>query len=148
MGIRLTNEPYFEKKEHTYYCGITDDKGNVFLGIAQCHPEDQDLESEKVGYTIASHRALIRALKHYRKNEIRPTLNAFEHLYNSMRQSKYFDYKSYEAKRVYKTIKNYKADLEEFSTMIKEAEDTLKQYLSDKEEFRKKIRAIRAKDEN
>lgn len=148
MGIRITKEPYFKKQDHNYLCGIVDDIGNIFIGEAKCHPDDQDLESELVGYTIASKRAILRALKHHVKNELRPTLKAFYHLYDSMRQSKHFNYKSYEAKRIYRTINDIEEEINAFKEVIETTEEELKEYIIAKDNLRTKIRGMRIKDEN
>lgn len=148
MGIRIVKEPYFEKQDHAYLCGIVDDIGNIFIGEAKCHPDDQDLESELVGYSIASKRAVLRILKHHVKNELRPTLKTFNHLYDSMRQSKHFNYKSYEAKRIYRTIKDIEEEINTFKEMIKNTEEELKEYIISKDNLRTKIREMRAEDEN
>lgn len=148
MGIRIVKEPYFEKQDHTYLCGIVDDIGNIFIGEAKCHPDDQDLESELVGYLIASKRAVLRILKHHVKNELKPTLKTFNHLYDSMRQSKHFNYKSYEAKRIYRTIKDIEEEINTFKEMIKNTEEELKEYIISKDNLRTKIREMRAEDEN
>ena len=148
MGLKLSSEPCFEKDGHTYYCGLTDDKRNLYIGKARCHPDDVDFESEKVGFTIASRRALMKAIKHYIKNEIKPKLKAFKNLYTSMQTSTHFNYKSYEAKRLYKEIKNIEAELEAFNEMLLFTEEELTTYLTDKELFLKKIKKIRDKGEN
>lgn len=148
MGIRIVKEPYFEKQDHTYLCGIVDDIGNIFIGEAKCHPDDQDLESELVGYSIASKRAVLRILKHHVKNELKSTLKTFNHLYDSMRQSKHFNYKSYEAKRIYRTIKDIEEEIDTFKEMIKNTEEELKEYIISKDNLRTKIREMRAEDEN
>ena len=38
--------------------------GLSFMGYSQCHPQDNDFASARVGYNIALSRARISALKH------------------------------------------------------------------------------------
>jgi hypothetical protein len=47
-------------------------KGKEFIGIANCHPDDTDFESERVGMTIAEARANIKVLCFMRDCEIKP----------------------------------------------------------------------------
>lgn len=148
MGLSVSRDPYFAQENHTYYCCIQDNKGNMFVGKARCHPDDQEFESEKIGYTIAMRRSIVKVLKHYIKNEIKPKLKAFQDLYKSMQTSSHFNYKSYEARRIYKEMKNIEADLETFQEMILTVEEDLKQYLESKELFHKKIRDMRQKGKN
>ena len=148
MGLRVSTEPYFEKKDHIYYCGIQDEKGNTFVGRARCHPDDQEFESEKIGYTIASRRALIRAIKHHIKNELGPKFKAFKNLYTSMQTSSHFNYKSYEAKRIYKEMMNIEMEIKVFQEMILAIETELKDYISSKDIFHKKIKNLRNQVKN
>lgn len=142
------SEPLFLNEEHTYYCTISDDKGNTFIGKAKCHLQDQEFESEKVGYMIASHRAIIKALKFRINNHLRPTLKVFNSLLDSMKQSKHFNKKSYEAKRIFRTINNLELEIQALKEMIREIEEELKHFLEEKDKFRTRIKALRNKGKN
>ena len=84
----MKNEPIFTWDEDKLMasCIITD-KNQTFIGIAQCHPEDSDMASEKTGCEIAFRRAKINALRYFR-DELIITLKAYNQLYYSMNQSK------------------------------------------------------------
>ena len=56
--------------------------GYDFVGRADCHPDDEDFESERVGLTIAESRANIKVLRHIRNCEIKPQLKILKHLFN------------------------------------------------------------------
>ena len=142
--MRLS-EPLFLNEEHTYYCTISDDRGNTFIGKAKCHPHDQEFESEKVGYVIASQRAIIKALKFEINNHLKPTLKVFNSLLDSMKQSKHFNKKSYETKRIFRTINNLELEIQTFKEMISKIEEELKQFLEEKDKFRASIRTLRNK---
>ena len=73
-------------------------KYGLFVGKAKCHPDDFDMKSEKVGCEIAYSRAAIKSLKYERECIIKPSLKSLKQLYYSMKHSKKFNPKSYEAK--------------------------------------------------
>lgn len=77
-------------------------KYGVFGGTASCHPDDKDMMSEKVGCEIAYSRAAINSLKYERDCIIKPSLKALRQLYFSMKHSKKFNPKSYEAKMLWR----------------------------------------------
>ena len=79
-------------------CCIIIYNGFEFVGEAQCHPDDMDMESERTGLCIAEARAMIKVMRFKRDYEIAPQLKILNHLYSNMSTSKYFNPKSYEAK--------------------------------------------------
>ena len=94
---------------------------NDFLqgfGIAQCADEDRDVISEKTGMQIAEYRAQINLLQNYKNRELWPGLKALEHLKGTMENSKKFNPKSYEAKRLDKEIKHYKEGIEDINIAV------------------------------
>ena len=82
-----------ETKEAT--CTLYLNNGLSFVGKAKCHPDDEDMVTEKVGCEIALRRATILLLKS-RKIELQGGYNALHQLYYSMKHSKKFNPKSYE----------------------------------------------------
>lgn len=128
------------------FCDI-EYKGLTFCGMAHCHPDDKDMQSRLTGKTIAEFRATVKYLKFIRDFEITPQLKSLNQLYYSMNHSKYFDPKSYEAKMLYRQIKNLKEDLEAIKEEIQCQKDSLKTYLETKETDHAKIRAHKAKKE-
>ena len=118
-------------------------KYGIFEGIAKCHPDDFDMESEKVGCEIAYCRATIEALKHERDNIIKPSLNALKQLYYSMKHSKKFNPKSYENKMLWGQIQNWSFDLATINKMINTERTMLKNYIETKDNLYHNIRAQR-----
>ena len=138
------SEPYYEwnEKEGIATCLLCD--GNeVFLGVAKCHPDDIDFQSEKTGMFIAESRAEIKALQHYKNNILKPGLNALKQLYYSINHSKQYNRKSYEAKMLYRQIKMKETDIEEVQRIINERKANLKQYIDDKDAFYKSVQKYR-----
>ena len=120
-------------------------------GTAECHPEDQDVKSKLTGETIAEYRALIKYIKFVRDYELRPQLQALNHLYHCMKNSKHFNKKSYEAKSLFRQIHLLEKDIEEIQGIIKTTEIDLQNYITKKEKDHKVIRekiAERQLDEN
>lgn len=148
----MKNEPQFLKCDdtHEYYCILTEKAmgGRQFVGKATCHPDDYDLESEKVGFSIALQRAAIKALKWYKNVTLTEQYKAIKQYYNSIKQSKHFDPKGYEAKMLYRAINRYESDIQMVKDTIIDSELTLREYLQAKEIFRDKIRESRAEGEN
>ena len=122
-------------------------KNHEFTGIANCHPDDQDMMSKLTGQTIAEYRATLQYLRFIRDCELQPQLKALKQLYYSINHSKYFDPKSYEAKMLYRQIKNLKEDLEAVKEELQYQKDSLKAYLETKETDHTKIRAHKTKKE-
>lgn len=85
-------------------CILTDEKGRTFIGEATCHPNDEDMMSERTGCELAFRRAKLQYLRTVRDAEIKPALAALEHLYASMVHSTNFEAKSYEARTIRKHI--------------------------------------------
>ena len=141
-----------DPNNHMYICDLVDEHGNHFYGDSRCHPEDRDFESETIGYTIAEYRANIKAIRHHYKNEIIPTLKAFYHLWDSMNQSKHFNPRSYEARRIRRTIKILEADLEVYKDIEKGLKEFVKAYVQGKDDYhaavRRKRNQIRSESNN
>ena len=112
----------------------------VFEGVAKCHPDDFDMESEKVGCEIAYSRATINSLIHARDNVIKPSLKALKQLYYSMKHSKKFNKKSYEAKMLWSQIRNWEIDLATICNMITTERKMLSDYIHTKEALYQNIR--------
>lgn len=140
------NTMYSWDEENKVATVILKDKDNVFIGIAQCHPDDLDMCNEKTGTEIAYQRVLIKYYTHLRDNEIKPALKALLQLQNEMKYSKKHDENSYEARSLRKAIYRKKVDLDTIKDLLDESKVRLKTYLSDKDAFYKKIRANREKD--
>ena len=114
-----------------------------FIGIALCHPDDEDFKSSWTGTAISEFRAYIAYLKHVRDNELRPHLKCLCQLYYSMNRSKKFNPRGYEAKTLYRAIKRTEKDLKAVQQEIENIKNDLKNYIDNKEELFIKIRARR-----
>jgi len=123
-------------------------KNYEFTGVANCHPDDQDMMSKLTGQVIAEMRATIKYLSFVRDCELRPQLKSLYQLYYSMNHSKYFDPKSYEAKMLYKQINILKEDLANTKIEINNIRKSLREYINQKEKDHKKIREYKQLAEN
>lgn len=141
----MKNEPIFTWDESTGTAScILSDGEKIFTGFANCHPEDNDMCSEKTGCEIALRRAKINALKDYR-NEVKVRLSALNQLYYSMNRSKYFNKKSYENKMLQRQIRLTNFDLDTAKEMIANEQQSLKSYIDEKDKFYNKTRLRRKK---
>lgn len=120
-------------------------KGQIICGEAVCHPDDRDVASQYTGYAIAGHRALIKCLRFVRDFELKPQLKSLNQLYYSMKNSKHFNPKSYEAIMLYKQIHHLEKSLQEVAEEIEAQKAYIKEYIKKKENDFIKIRAIYAK---
>lgn len=143
----MKHEPQFDWDEEAKIatCILTYGE-NVFVGTAQCHPEDYDMCNSKTGLKIAHTRATIKYYVHIRDYEIKPALKALNKLYSEMKYSKKFDEASYEAKSLKKHIYRTKVDLATIQELIENTKNNLNTYISDKESFYKRIRSNRKND--
>lgn len=117
-------------------------KNYEFTGVANCHPDDQDMMSKLTGQTIAEMRATLKYLSFVRDCELQPQLKALKQLYYSMNYSKYFNPKSYEAKMLYRQINILKEDLTNIKIEIANIKTSLKEYIERKEKDHQKIREL------
>ena len=115
----------------------------VFTGEAECHPDDRDMISEKVGCEIAYTRATIDALVFERDNRIKPSLASLKQLYYSMNRSKQFNPKSYENKMLRRQIQNWEMDLKNINSIIRSQRQYLTDYINTKESLYQTLRKHR-----
>ena len=141
----MKHEPIFswDEEQGLASCILTDGK-QVYTGIAQCHPEDVDMMSEKTGCEIAFKRAKIEALRALR-DELKIRLSTLKQLYHSMNISHRFNEKSYENKMLQRQIRSINFDLTTTKEIIASEEQNLREYLKNKDEFYVKIRKMRKK---
>ena len=119
------------------------DKNEVFVGIAQCHPDDEEFMSEKTGLIIAETRAQLDALRHLKNHVLKPELAALEHFYYTINKSKHYNKKSYEAKMLWRQMKIKKGEIAETQNAIIEIKKNLKQFIDDKDNFYKSVKKNR-----
>ena len=115
----------------------------VFTGEAECHPDDRDMMSEKVGCEIAYTRAVIDALVFERDNRIKPSLASLKQLYYSMKHSKKFNPKSYENRMLRRQIQNWELDLHNINSIIRDQRLYLTDYIKTKETLYQSVRKNR-----
>lgn len=136
-------QPIFDwnKDTGTALCVLTNGE-YFYTGTAKCHPDDNDMMSQKVGFEIAFRRATVEAFKGYKK-ELKTKLSALNQLYYSINQSKDFNEKSYENKMLQRQIRLINFDLETTKEIIAEENKRLKEYIAEKDIFYNAIRKNR-----
>ena len=141
----MKNEPSFEWNEELKMasCFLKDGQ-EVFVGFAQCHPEDMDMVTEKVGCEIAFYRAKIKFYQSLKK-DLKTALYALNQLYYSMKHSKQFNENSYENHMLQRQIAIHETDLKTIKNLIKIEKEALYKYIDEKDKFYKKIRSNRKK---
>ena len=102
----------------------------VGFGVAQCHPDDEDVKSERTGGVISEYKAEISLLKRIIANELKPELAGLLHLQGTMAISKKYNPNSYEAKRLTKEIKNLKREIADTKNMIEVISKDLREYIT------------------
>ena len=108
------------------------------IGIAKCHPHDYPYISKLTGGIIAEYRAEIDLLKKINNYEIKPGIAALKHVYCTMRHSKRYNEKSYEAIRLKKELAHLMDELEENKKAIQDIHNNLNKYLEDKDKLHKR----------
>lgn len=115
-------------------------KGQEFTGHTRCLPEDEDFWSENVGCFIAETRAIIKQLKHAKK-QLMPGLKALEDFEKTLKCCKNYDPDSFEAKRLRKEIYLQKRKINEINSAIKDEQDYLTQYIKGKDKLYNRLRS-------
>lgn len=121
-------------------------KNYTFSGEAQCHPQDHP--NEFIGMQLANTRAFIKYFRFIRDNEIKPGLAALKQLYYSMKHSKNFNPKSYEAKMLYRQIRIKEDDLAEIKESIIDAQKQEKDIIRCADIMYKKINKLKKDQDN
>ena len=98
-------------------------RDQVFEGDALCHKDDIKYKSRTVGESLAQYRATRYYLAWVRDNEVLPQLKALNQLYYSMKYSTQFNPKSYEAKMLFRQIRQKKEDIEGIRQLITDLRD-------------------------
>lgn len=119
-------------------------KNTEFVGEAQCHPDDNDMQSERVGCYIAEMRAAIKYLQHIKNNELRPKLEVLQHLESVYTVSPHCDNESYELIILRRQIRFVLRELATAQNEIAMVKQNLKEYIDLKDKLYQKIR----KDKN
>lgn len=114
--------------------------GQVFIGTAKCHPEDNDFENARVGLTIAESRANIQVLRYIRECELRPQLKILNHLYANIKTSKYYNPTSYETRMLRSQIRALEKELATLNNEIADEQKFIKDYIDGKDKLYKRLR--------
>ena len=140
------NKPIFEfdKKSGLSSCIIVTKQSKTFVGTAQCHPEDMDMNSQFTGIAIAEMRAQIYALKDIRDNELIPELRALKQLHGSMKHSSKFNPKSYENIMLQRQIRQKESAIADVRELIGLRQEELRRFIYEKEKCYQGIRKHRA----
>ena len=117
-------------------------RDQVYMGMAQCHPDDMDMVSEKTGNNIAYHRAVIDMLRAER-DRLKIEAKALKEYYFALDHSPRFNRKSFEAKTLYRQIQMKDDDLANINDLIKATYHYIDQYINGKDEFYQKVRKQR-----
>lgn len=139
----MNNKPkfYWDEASHTATCVLTDGE-KKYEGIAICHPDDYDMESEKTGCEIAFKRAKISALRGYR-DELKIRLKTLNQFYSTINQSKRFNENAYENKMLRRQTRLINFDLDTINEMIDSEYKSLLAYTHEKNDFYNKVRQQR-----
>lgn len=121
---------------------ITDELGRTYCGNAFVHPDDLDMANEKTGLSIAFSRAQIK-LFNAKRQDAKQRLKGFKQLYYTMKDSKHYNPKSYEARMLNRSIKRTQEEIDVFEAMITTTRQNISEYINKKEEFYKAIRKSR-----
>lgn len=142
----MRKEPYFEWNEDTGMttCIFEDNQGRIFVGTANCHPDDEDMKSRRTGEEIAFRRARIELMRTMR-DEVKIELHALNQLYYSMNLSKQFNPKSYENRMLQRQIRMKTFDLDTIKEMLTTEKQSLKKLIQEKDDFYNQIRNHRNK---
>lgn len=136
----MTKNITYEYNEGSAKC-IINYNGLDFIGMAKCHPEDEDMESERVGMTIAETRASVKVISFIRDYEVKPQLKILNHLYANMRRSKYYNPNSYEAKMLRSQIRVIEKELATINNQIADERKFVKDYIDGKDKLYQRLRA-------
>ena len=129
----------FYTENDVYYCDLTYND-LTFTGEARCHPDDQDVKSERTGYFIAETRVNIEKLRWCRDYEVMPMVKHYRHFYDCLSHSSKFNPDSYETKRIKWELKKWENALTEIREEIKNEREYLTKYISEKDKLYQKIR--------
>ena len=117
-----------------------------FFGYATCANDDMDMVSKKTGEEIAIQRAKIAVLQ-YEKNMIESELRGLKSLYFSIKHSRRYNPKSYEAKMLQKQMHMREEDIAGLKDEIKETRLYLKHYIDLKDSFYQQVRKLRKREQ-
>lgn len=119
-------------------------KDKTFVGVAQCHEKDIDMQSSLTGLTIAQYRAEIEMYKYY-KELLATELNTLLNFEKSAKCCKYYNENFQIENLLHKQIVKYRLSLIYITNKIKASQEKLQEYLRAKSELYQKLRDNRKK---
>ncbi len=136
----------FDEELGTTTCIMKYDN-HVFYGRAYCAKEDMDYLSKKTGQEIAFNRATVEVLR-YEKNRLTNELNGLKSLYYSIKHSKRYNPKSYEAIMLRHQMNMRDNDITQLKIDIKTTKQYLKNYIDQKDKAYKLWRKNKKEQDN
>ena len=121
----------FDEENGTTICVMKYDNRD-FMGTAVCAPEDMDYLSKKTGQEIAFNRASVEVLK-YDKFCLTQELKGLKSLYYSIKHSKKYNPKSYEAIMLRHQMNMRENDIAQLKVDIKTTQQYIKNYINQKD---------------
>ena len=118
-----------------------------FMGTAVCAPEDMDYLSKKTGQEIAFNRASVEVLK-YDKFCLTQELKGLKSLYYSIKHSKKYNPKSYEAIMLRHQMNMRENDIAQLKVDIKTTQQYIKNYINQKDKAYKIWRKLKKEQDN
>ena len=116
---------------------------NVFIGTAQCAPEDMEFCSEKTGLAIAETRAMINYFTWVRDIELGQQLKILEHLENGVNAKEKKDKNGY---MIYRAANRCRDEIKFINEYVAAMRKELKDYIESKANLYDKVRARRSKN--
>lgn len=133
----------YDKNTHTTTC-IRKFKGQQYIGVAKCHPNDYPFENKLTGEYYAYMRSVVKELQQ-KKYGARQQLRALKHLQNLFDQNERVSSGSKE----YSLLKRQISAVEEEISFIRATIDTIKKNIissiQEKDKLYAKLSAMRAK---
>lgn len=120
--------------------------GTKLEAHAMCHPEDEDMCTQKTGEIIAWYRLYIKIQQYIKNCNLRPQLKALLHLQSLYKRDPSYNEQSYENRTLRRQIKLLEDEISYTKVSIDQARKDLKEYIDLKDLFYKKIRAKRGQD--
>lgn len=136
----------FDEENGTTICVMKYDNRD-FMGTAVCAPEDMDYLSKKTGQEIAFNRASVEVLK-YDKFCLTQELKGLKSLYYSIKHSKKYNPKSYEAIMLRHQINMRENDIAQLKVDIKTTQQYIKNYIDQKDKAYKIWRKLKKEQDN
>lgn len=136
----------FDEENGTTICVMKYDNRD-FMGTAVCAPEDMDYLSKKTGQEIAFNRASVEVLK-YDKFCLTQELKGLKSLYYSIKHSKKYNPKSYEAIMLRHQMNMRENDIAQLKVNIKTTQQYIKNYINQKDKAYKIWRKLKKEQDN